>query len=56
MLTEMKKMTAYASITITPILVADLLVEGEQMPVYVSYSMNDSMLVSRPAARDSECP
>ena len=28
-------MNAYASITITPILVADLLAEGERMPVYV---------------------
>src|SRR5215510_9362814 len=29
------KMTAPASITITPVLVADLLAEGERMPVYV---------------------
>src|SRR5262245_1555403 len=29
------KMTARASITITPVLVADLLAEGERMPVYV---------------------
>ena len=28
-------MTAPASITITPVLVADLLAEGERMPVYV---------------------
>ena len=28
-------MTAPASITITPVLVADLLAEGERLPVYV---------------------
>jgi N-acyl homoserine lactone hydrolase len=28
-------MSAHSSITITPILVADLFVEGERMPVYV---------------------
>jgi N-acyl homoserine lactone hydrolase len=28
-------MTALASITITPVLIADLLAEGERMPVYV---------------------
>ena len=31
-------MNACASITITPILVADLLAEGERMPVYVHSS------------------
>jgi len=37
-------MTAPASITITPVLVADLLAEGERMPVYVQ-------VIDHPAGR-----
>ena len=39
-------MTAPASITITPVLVADLLAEGERMPVYVH-------VIDQPDARTS---
>ena len=51
------KMTAPASITITPVLVADLLAEGERMPVYVHVDRHPLALgeqVGNPDWRDGD--